>query len=1043
MVKRNVVFILFLFSRLASSQEILDIGLFKVASDSSLLEVRIRPSESVVQGAYTAGVFTIRHLASYGATISAPTALNNPLFRYSLVNQGTDGAYKYYSFSFVSPFTVNWTANVEYPIARVKLMADCQQSNAFFEIINNAWTLANNGNVYQELNGLESQDSIYQSSVTTNLGGTILDTIPPSVTCTANKQVVCDTNLCSYTHLGISWNAAGSDNCSGVILTYYLTGATLDTLSSLDQAFFQTGLTDIMVVGVDGAGMSDTCMFQVSVSDAQAPVLTAPVNITVIPNIATCSAEGVTLGNAIVSDNCPGVQVTHNAPAIFPSGSTVVQWTATDGAGLTTTATQTVTVQTSLTVTGIQASRDTICSGDSVSVTFLLQGGTGPYTILYKANNSTITLSGYEANTPVWHQPVVTTFYKIERVTDALGCEVFPVSMEDTVQIRPPAILYGVTATPAQTCFGEPVVITALALRPGQSMTFGYTLEPGGGPMFITGMSAADGTFSFPAPNQLPGTYTLTISTIELNGCTEFFAGFNSAEFTVLPNPTVGGIAMVDSSICTGLTAEVVAFGVPPDVQATFIYTINGVPGADTVQTITTGTAMFIASEFPEGDYTVVLSQVIVAGCTTNVQFSTNFAVDPFDEDCGLAIGGRVITENGTGVEEARITLAGFGPHGPFGEIDFTDTTGAYRFLQSVPVGSSYTITPFKNDNPLNGVTTYDLVLISKHILGLERLSTPYRMIAADANKSGSITTFDIVEIRKLILGIYQVLPNNNSWRFVDKAYVFPDTLNPFTQPIPEHIMESAIQSNALAEDFIGVKVGDVNGTAIPNVTASLSDRHSFQDSPIELHILGPDRVLYPGEQVTLTFDFKEELLEGFQFTLEWKDLDLLDVHAADQLYVAHFDQAITGSWISVEQTPEVPSFSLTFQVKAAGNLKDMLRLSDAITPSIAFRVDNHGAPADLAFHWLHADEMILNLKGSPNPFSDFTELSYYLPKSDEVTLTIRDELGRVVYRQSEMQDSGWHVQLLDERVCPSAGWYVCTLFAGAERRQLRVLRMK
>ena len=49
-----------------------------------------------------------------------------------------------------------------------------------------------------------------------------------------------------------------------------------------------------------------------------------------------------------------------------------------------------------------------------------------------------------------------------------------------------------------------------------------------------------------------------------------------------------------------------------------------------------------------------------------------------------------------------------------------------------------YLVTPFKDDNFLNGVTTYDLVLISKHNLGIEPLDSPYKMVAADANKSGS-----------------------------------------------------------------------------------------------------------------------------------------------------------------------------------------------------------------------------------------------------------------------------------------------------------------
>ncbi len=120
-------------------------------------------------------------------------------------------------------------------------------------------------------------------------------------------------------------------------------------------------------------------------------------------------------------------------------------------------------------------------------------------------------------------------------------------------------------------------------------------------------------------------------------------------------------------------------------------------------------------------------------------------------------------------------------------------------------------LTPTKDDNPPNGVSTYDLVLIAKHILGLEPLTTPYKMIAADANRSGSITSFDIVEFRKLILGIYDELPNNTSWRFVDKTYSFPNPANPF--PIFSDSISWVLNVQVDRWMKIGVEIGDVNAT--------------------------------------------------------------------------------------------------------------------------------------------------------------------------------------------------------------------------------------
>jgi hypothetical protein len=60
------------------------------------------------------------------------------------------------------------------------------------------------------------------------------------------------------------------------------------------------------------------------------------------------------------------------------------------------------------------------------------------------------------------------------------------------------------------------------------------------------------------------------------------------------------------------------------------------------------------------------------------------------------------------------------------------------------------------------GVSTLDLVDMQKHLL-IKPLSSPYKMIAADANNSKSITAIDLIEMRKLILGIYAELPYNTS----------------------------------------------------------------------------------------------------------------------------------------------------------------------------------------------------------------------------------------------------------------------------------------
>ena len=56
-----------------------------------------------------------------------------------------------------------------------------------------------------------------------------------------------------------------------------------------------------------------------------------------------------------------------------------------------------------------------------------------------------------------------------------------------------------------------------------------------------------------------------------------------------------------------------------------------------------------------------------------------------------------------------------------------TQADGQYHF--ELAMNSPYTIEAAKNQQPLNGVSTFDLVLISKHILGITEFDNPYHCL--------------------------------------------------------------------------------------------------------------------------------------------------------------------------------------------------------------------------------------------------------------------------------------------------------------------------
>lgn len=178
----------------------------------------------------------------------------------------------------------------------------------------------------------------------------------------------------------------------------------------------------------------------------------------------------------------------------------------------------------------------------------------------------------------------------------------------------------------------------------------------------------------------------------------------------------------------------------------------------------------------------------------------------------GYNITGNVQTNWGTPMEGIRVELSGTAS-----ATAFTDSLGNFQF-SNAPAGGTYTVKPIHNSNVLNGVTTYDLVLISKHILALEPLGNPWKIIAADVNQSGSVTTFDMVETRKIILGINQTFPANTSWRFFPAFATFNNPNDPFTGGLPpDNISINNLQAPYSNASFKGLKVADVNQSAIGN----------------------------------------------------------------------------------------------------------------------------------------------------------------------------------------------------------------------------------
>jgi hypothetical protein len=285
----------------------------------------------------------------------------------------------------------------------------------------------------------------------------------------------------------------------------------------------------------------------------------------------------------------------------------------------------------------------------------------------------------------------------------------------------------------------------------------------------------------------------------------------------------------------------------------------------------------------------------------------------------------------------------------------------------------------------------------------VQELDSPYKVIAADANNSGTVSTLDLVAIRKVILVIEDNFPNNTSWRFVDKDYLFPNPINPWADPdgFPEVISYNNMQNNDLAADFVAIKVGDVNGSAATNSLGSAEDRTMMGD----LLFHTKDMELKAGQTYQIPFFGDDQEVLGYQFTIELgQGVDLINIEeglATEENFgfTKLDDGALTTSWNEAtarELGSEEVIFTLVIRANETTTLSEALSVSSRYTVAEAYNADGELLNIQLAFGNEIAEGFEL-YQNVPNPFTGITRIVFRLPEATSATLTVMDASGRVL----------------------------------------------
>ena len=372
-----------------------------------------------------------------------------------------------------------------------------------------------------------------------------------------------------------------------------------------------------------------------------------------------------------------------------------------------------------------------------------------------------------------------------------------------------------------------------------------------------------------------------------------------------------------------------------------------------------------------------------------------------------------------------------------------SDNSGYFSSCPIPKSNGSLNIAPVFDSNPKNGVTTFDIALISKHVLGVQEFTEPFILLAADVDNSGEIDATDMLYIRRLILAQISSFPKSvTSWRFVPQYFLEqPSFLSAFNQnpfnasyqgycygPSSCNSYMDKVTLDLSTEDagklwawtFRPFKVGDVDcsfsvaGMSAEPVVGPYQDYSSAQVLGARVtnnrYQLRTSRNISfrNAEEKTIVLKAKSvgriaALQLGLRFLkskMSIKDIEKGDFNASNDVFdVSKEDKGeLRALWFNKRGEPKdinIGTVLLKTKVKANANIDDVLNvlnLDDNILKNEFYDARGNLVPMDL--EWELTDSGIstdnnLTVNIFPNPFKNGLTFEINSPINEMATITI------------------------------------------------------
>lgn len=378
------------------------------------------------------------------------------------------------------------------------------------------------------------------------------------------------------------------------------------------------------------------------------------------------------------------------------------------------------------------------------------------------------------------------------------------------------------------------------------------------------------------------------------------------------------------------------------------------------------------------------------SSCNVTLAIADHNGCDP----TAMSILGKITDKFNNPIENATVMVE---DEGVVTSETFTGASGYYDINGISFESTRPMLKVFSNEDNLKGIDQGDLVLLLRHVQGVEAIKGVDALAAADVNSDGEVDMEDYWDLLDHMYNLPGRTAEVTPWKFYDEEIrYFGVNANILVKPVP-------LRRFRRIYSMIGLKTGDIDFSWRPGNVSNIRSARRSSDYMVD--------AAFSGMKATIDIP-NVETIYSIKLNISEADFDQIESVRSNNeaLFYTFVNEGPQGGLMILSKSP-LNGEELIIEAAASINLGNA---------GIVFeqRGNNHIVPVDWKLAPVDVSEHAMEV--SPNPFSSSFQLDYESVNGGSINIDIFTVNGQRVFNQKVMTQKGVNNLMIEGDKIPS-----------------------